>query len=144
MLPKNILKCDPDRNLKLAQQRFCRMMDSQWCMSELLDCEEATQALDRDDQRAVCAFQNQSRNSIEHRNVYLRDWALKKQTRIRQQAGLPADAPVPAPKEVTDRKYPAKLPLAWTQEKVKEFAPPTVSVWRGNVKREWWAHVKPF
>ena len=30
------------------------------------------------------------------------------------------------------------------QQHVRDFMPPNVSCWRGNVRNEWWCHVKPY
>ena len=45
----------------------------------------------------------------------------------------------PKPKEFPKLSKLLKL----EQKEVKRFLPPGASVWRGNVRVEWWVHVKP-
>ena len=41
-------------------------------------------------------------------------------------------------------KYPGQLPLEIPQVSVKRYIPPESSVWRGNVRSEWWGHMPPY
>jgi hypothetical protein len=38
----------------------------------------------------------------------------------------------------------AALPLEITQANVKKLIPPGSSCWRGNLRGEWWGHLKPY
>ena len=51
---------------------------------------------------------------------------------------------MPLPLELTQKKYPKKVPMKFERAYVKDFMPPSVSCWRGNVRNEWWCHCQPY
>ena len=81
---------------------------------------------------------------MEETDAFKKEYREHKESLLRQSRNLTKSDPVPKPRELTSKRYPKTLPLEYKQHTVKQYIPPGHSVWRGNVRAEWWAHPKPY
>ena len=112
--------------------------------AELLNCEEAINVLDRDEQRLMCGAQKSAKVKLGEKAQFVQDYYKFKQAHGKKKAGVGVGGAMPLPRELTTKKFPKELPLVYAQEDVKTYMPPSVPCWRGNVRREWWCHCKPY
>ena len=104
----------------------------------LLEIEEATSVLDREEQQELISQQNTALNHLAARNTFSKAYKKAKHDRL--------DASAKAAKALKDslKGYVDALPLAIGHANVKKLIPPGASCWRGNLRGEWWGHFKPY
>ena len=124
----SLLKCGAQEAMGCAQMRLANLKDSnRWC-KELLQVDEAMELLDRDEYQMMTDRQKVAIEAAEEVNAYGKEFAA-----ARKALG-----------DIKIDKYPDNFPLEIPQATVKMYIPPTSSVWRGNVRSEWWGHMPPY
>ena len=108
------------------------------CFKALLDVEEATNVLDREEQQQLMQQQNTALNNLTDKNTFSQSYQKAKRDR--------SEASTKVAKALKDslKCYVDVLPLASTHANVKKLIPPGASCWRGNLRGEWWGHFKPY
>ena len=104
----------------------------------LLDIEEATDVLDREEQQQLMQQQNTAINNLTEKNLFLKAYQKAKRDRYET-----SKASAKALKD-SIRGYVDVLPLAIGHANVKKLIPPGASCWRGNLRGEWWGHLRPY
>ena len=104
----------------------------------LLDVEEATNVLDREEQQEMQQQQHTAINNLIEKNAFLKAYQKAKKERF--------EASKASAKALKDslKGYMEALPLAIDHRNVKKLIPPGSACWRGNLRGEWWGHLKPY
>ena len=130
-----ILKCTKTHAMVYAHKRLVRLKGASRFSNELLQCEEAMSLLDRDEFQDMVDRKKHANSNLDDTKNYGSDYAKHRQ-RCRGAAAA-AHGGGEAP------KYPDRIPLAFSQPTVQRCAPPGAHTWKGNVRNEWWGHLKP-
>jgi hypothetical protein len=104
----------------------------------LLDVEEATSVLDREEQQELMQQQNTAINNLNEKSVFLKAYRKAKHER--------SEASAKVAKALKDSLsgLATALPLLISHANVKKLIPPGAVIWRGNLRGEWWARFKPY
>ena len=129
LMNKALLKCSDLDAVETAGKPLAYLSQQDKWVKELMLVDEAMELLDRDEYQQMNERQKKGMGVMEERHAFASEYQK-------------ARAKLGAPK--LPKGYPAKIPLAFNQATVKKFIPPGSSIWRGNTRGEWWAHVKPY
>ena len=141
---KHFHKCTDLVALDFVHVRVAMRNAQAELLRELLEAEEAADILPRDDLQKVQAEQQRAVVELEEQDALTKDYIEMKRACFKKDAKSKPKGKMPLPLELTQKKYPKKVPMKFEQVYVKEFMPPSVSCWRGNVRNEWWCHCQPY
>ena len=141
---KHFHKCTDLVALDFVHVRVAMRNAQAELLRELLEIEEAADILPRDDLQKVQAEQQRAVVELEEQDAPTKDYIEMKRSCLRKDATSKPKDKMLLPLELTQKKYPKKAPMKFEQVFVKDFLPPSVSCWRGNVRNEWWCHCQPY
>ena len=99
--------------------------------------EEAVSVLDREEQQQLQQQQESALSNLEEKNSFVASYVQAR--REQRERGSKHSKAV----QNSLKQYPTALPLALNQSNVKRLLPSGAVCWRGNVRGEWWGHLRP-
>ena len=100
--------------------------------------EAATSVLDREEQQQLQQQQKTALDNLEEKNTFVAAYMASKHERAA--SGSKHSKAVHS----ALKQYPKVLPLVLTHAGVKKLVPQGAVCWRGNLRGEWWGHLRPY
>ena len=100
--------------------------------------EAATSVLDREEQQQLQQQQKTALDNLEEKNTFVADYKARRQ----EQAA--SGGKYHKAMEKILKEYPKLLPLTLSHASVKKLLPQGAVCWRGNLRGEWWGHLRPY
>ena len=100
--------------------------------------EAATSVLDREEQQQLQQQQKTALDNLEEKNTFVAAYTSCRKER--------AASGSKHSKELLKslKEYPKVMPLILTHAQAKKLLPQGAVCWRGNVRGEWWGHLRPY